>query len=182
MANLIKKEDLRFIPKCNDNPYVQKVKIDNANTTNNTNLSMGEKLGELSENLEKQESSKEKDTDDTRIGRIRYFNEMTFVLYFCIGASIVMPPTIILGIIWAMFVAKRRLNDLNKSGMGSFWLLIPLINLGFIAYLCFAEGDKETNDYGEPPVLSSWDTMIFIASLLIPFMLLLILSVVLSRI
>jgi len=53
-------------------------------------------------------------------------------------------------IIYAMIVlCIKRLHDLNMSGWTSFLVMIPLVNLLFIAYLCLKEGDFGSNRYGE---------------------------------
>lgn len=52
--------------------------------------------------------------------------------------------------IYAMIVlCIKRLHDLNMSGWASFLVMIPLVNLLFIAYLCLKEGDFGSNRYGE---------------------------------
>ncbi len=50
----------------------------------------------------------------------------------------------------SIVTAKRRLNDLNRSGWLSLLWFVPLINLVFWLYLVFAAGDEGYNDYGAP--------------------------------
>ena len=52
--------------------------------------------------------------------------------------------------------SKRRLNDLNISGLVSLLWFIPVVNLILLLCLAFVKGDINVNDYGtpsEPPSL-----------------------------
>jgi uncharacterized membrane protein YhaH (DUF805 family) len=52
----------------------------------------------------------------------------------------------------AMFIfAKRRFNDLNRSGWFSIGLLIPILNFFIALYLVFAPGTDGSNDFGLKP-------------------------------
>lgn len=56
--------------------------------------------------------------------------------------------------------AKRRLNDLNRSGWLSLLTLIPLVNLLLAIYLIFFPGTDGTNDYGPMPIKNSTGVVI----------------------
>ena len=48
-------------------------------------------------------------------------------------------------------VARRRLNDLGKTGWLSLLMLVPLVNIGVGLWLLFGEGDHGSNEYGPAP-------------------------------
>ena len=51
---------------------------------------------------------------------------------------------------YATFVlCIKRLHDLNMTGWISLLLLVPILNILFLAYLCLSEGDPESNSYGD---------------------------------
>lgn len=53
-------------------------------------------------------------------------------------------------VIYAMIVlCIKRLHDLNLSGWLSILVMIPYLNILFLAYLCIKEGVPESNDYGD---------------------------------
>jgi uncharacterized membrane protein YhaH (DUF805 family) len=110
---------------------------------------------------------------DGRIGRCRYWA-------YSIGAGLLMMPVLILvmgagfltgavanssagggmlgmligyGISFAITIilARRRLNDMGKSGWLGLLMLIPLVNFFFALWLLFGPGDSQTNEYGPPP-------------------------------
>lgn len=192
MANIIKKEDLKFLPKNSENPYIRKPKVENVSKSN---PSIGDKLVQLNARLEKQERERQEkeeqevarqkideDIDEDivvgtenepeqglRIGRIKYISHS---IWFGVGTGVllaIVPPVAIITLIALLVSTKRRLNDLNKSGIGSFLILIPIVGFIFGLYLYFAKGDEGINDYGEPPTLSALDIVFFILSLLAPF-------------
>jgi uncharacterized membrane protein YhaH (DUF805 family) len=51
--------------------------------------------------------------------------------------------------------AKRRLNDLNRSGWWILIFLVPLVNLLMTIYVLLFPGSKEANDFGPPAVANS---------------------------
>jgi uncharacterized membrane protein YhaH (DUF805 family) len=51
--------------------------------------------------------------------------------------------------------AKRRLNDLNRSGWWILVFLVPLVNLLMTIYVLLFPGSKEANDFGPPAVANS---------------------------
>lgn len=188
MTNIIKKEDLKFLPKNSENPYVRKPKVENISKSN---PSIGDKLVQINARLEKQERERQEREEQEVvrqkidediivgtenepeqglcIGRVKYISHS---LWFGIlgGVSLaIVPPAAILFLIALLVSTKRRLNDLNKSGIGSFLILIPIVGFIFGLYLYFAEGDKGVNDYGEPPTLGTLDIIFLILSLLAPF-------------
>lgn len=113
-----------------------------------------------------------------RIGRLRYLAYAVvanILLFFVIGIlmSILIPMvgtgseaalgaqvviTILLyGISFfiTFVLARRRLNDLNKSGWLSLLLLVPIVNFFMGLYLLFFPGTKGTNDFGPAPIANS---------------------------
>lgn len=111
-----------------------------------------------------------------RIGRIRYL-----AYSFITSLVIVFAVGIIMGIMFAVMgtgsdaennpmvfllvgimyiplfaiyfiMAKRRLNDLDKSGWLSLLNLVPIINFFFALYLVFFPGTNGPNNYGPKPI------------------------------
>jgi uncharacterized membrane protein YhaH (DUF805 family) len=54
--------------------------------------------------------------------------------------------------VFAIMFAKRRLNDLNKSGWWFLLFLVPVVNLIMTIYLIFFSGTDGNNQYGPVPV------------------------------
>lgn len=107
-----------------------------------------------------------------RIGRLRY---MAYLLAAALANML--PVTILMGVLGAtgfladkqdaivaistllylpllvlsFVLAKRRLNDVNRSGWFSLLLWVPLVNFIVSLYLIFARGDEGDNDYGPAP-------------------------------
>ena len=52
-------------------------------------------------------------------------------------------------------VAKRRLNDMNRSAWLLLLMLVPLANLGLGLWLLFGPGGKGSNKYGPAPCENS---------------------------
>lgn len=50
-----------------------------------------------------------------------------------------------------IILARRRLNDLGKTGWLGLLMLIPLVNFFFALWLLFGPGDAQANEYGPPP-------------------------------
>ena len=51
---------------------------------------------------------------------------------------------------YAMIVlCIKRLHDLNSSGWLSILVIVPYLNILFLAYLCIKKGEPESNDYGD---------------------------------
>jgi len=53
-------------------------------------------------------------------------------------------------IIPAIAVTTRRLHDVGRSGWLQLWAFVPFAYY-YVLYLCYLEGDKEANQYGEVP-------------------------------
>ena len=51
---------------------------------------------------------------------------------------------------YALFVlCIKRLHDLNMTGWLSVLLIVPVLNVLFMAYLCLSKGDPGSNSYGD---------------------------------
>jgi uncharacterized membrane protein YhaH (DUF805 family) len=55
----------------------------------------------------------------------------------------------------SFIAAKRRINDMNKSGWFALLLLIPFVNFAVGFWLLFCPGDKGANDFGPAPCRNS---------------------------
>jgi len=55
--------------------------------------------------------------------------------------------------------ARRRLNDMNRSGWWSILYLVPVVGLGLLLWLLCAPGDDGPNDYGPPPTAHAGGTV-----------------------
>jgi uncharacterized membrane protein YhaH (DUF805 family) len=105
-----------------------------------------------------------------RIGRVRY------LAYSFVGMLIVMLAASILGgvlgatgsseqvsgataqivvgalvLALTLILARRRLNDMGKTGWWGLLLLVPLLNFVVTLWLVFGRGDASVNAYGPPP-------------------------------
>ena len=63
-------------------------------------------------------------------------------------------PNLVYGLISIIFflsLASRRLHDLGRSLWFCLLFLVPSVNLLLYLYLCFKEGQQETNKYGNKP-------------------------------
>lgn len=111
-----------------------------------------------------------------RIGRLRYmaygigsYLLLMMVMIPVVGTSALTGgeeamstfAMIAMGIIYiAMLVAgvafaKRRLNDLNRSGWWILLSIVPLVNLLFTIYVIFFPGTESDNDFGAAPAANS---------------------------
>ena len=107
-----------------------------------------------------------------RIGRLRYLAYL-----FIVSLVNMLPVTILMGVlgatgaltsspeavvaistllylpllVFSFVLAKRRFNDVNRSGWFSLLLWVPLVNFIVSLYLIFARGDEGENDYGPAP-------------------------------
>lgn len=61
----------------------------------------------------------------------------------------------IAAIVFSVMFAKRRLNDLNRSGWWFLLFIIPIVNLLVAIYLVFFPGTKGSNDFGPAPMANS---------------------------
>lgn len=121
-----------------------------------------------------------------RIGRIRYFAYSTFyyvimlVLMGIVMAATLpamdpaapmdqMDPTLIGAMVafyvplLAIFVAlaRRRLNDLDKSGWYSVFIVLPIVNIFFSVYLFCFPGSEGSNRFGPAPNPNTMSLLIF---------------------
>ena len=111
-----------------------------------------------------------------RIGRLRYmaygigsYLLLMMVMIPVVGTSALTGAEeamstfamIAMGIIYiAMLVAgvafaKRRLNDLNRSGWWMLLSIVPFVNLIFTIYVIFFPGTESDNDFGAAPAANS---------------------------
>jgi uncharacterized membrane protein YhaH (DUF805 family) len=116
-----------------------------------------------------------------RIGRMRYLaysiglNFLLMAAMIPLGgataamggeAEMSMIGILVIGIFYiATFVisimfAKRRLNDLNRSGWWFLLFLIPLVNLVLAIYILFFPGTDDDNNFGPAPVANSTGVLI----------------------
>jgi len=63
-------------------------------------------------------------------------------------------------IVISVMFAKRRLNDLNRSGWWFLLFLIPLVNLILAIYILFFPGTDGDNNFGPAPVANSTGVLI----------------------
>ena len=54
-----------------------------------------------------------------------------------------------------LVVARRRLNDMNRSGWLSLLIFVPIVNLALGLWLLFGRGNEGANAYGPPPCENS---------------------------
>ena len=116
-----------------------------------------------------------------RIGRMRYLAYgigvnlvLTAVMTPLLGASAAVggdQATTLLGmvaigvyylitIVVSVMFAKRRLNDLNRSGWWLLLFIVPVVNLLLAIYLIFFPGSDGTNNFGPAPVANSIGVLI----------------------
>ncbi len=116
-----------------------------------------------------------------RIGRMRYLAYsigVNFLLMLVMvplaGASAFMggdPTTSMIGmlgigifyivtIVISVMFAKRRLNDLNRSGWWFLLFIIPIVNLVLAIYLIFFPGTSGDNNFGAAPAANSTGVLI----------------------
>jgi uncharacterized membrane protein YhaH (DUF805 family) len=131
-----------------------------------------------------------------RIGRLRYLTYswlIMIVLMFVIGiiAAILVPtlarnnPGAVAGAMLLVYIpiiavsiimAKRRFNDLNKSGWFTLLLIVPFVNIFAGLYLTFWPGTKGTNEFGPRPAKNP--VILYIAALIVPVIIIGILAAV----
>jgi len=51
----------------------------------------------------------------------------------------------------AIAVSVRRLHDINKTGWWYLFILVPFVGPIVLIVFFLWQGDKDANDYGEPP-------------------------------
>ena len=116
-----------------------------------------------------------------RIGRLRYLaygigvNFLLTLVMIPLGGALGFmggdPTTSMVGIVGigvfyivtiviSVMFAKRRLNDLNRSGWWFLLFLIPIVNLLFAIYILFFPGTDGDNNFGPAPVANSIGVLI----------------------
>jgi uncharacterized membrane protein YhaH (DUF805 family) len=63
-------------------------------------------------------------------------------------------------VVISVMFAKRRLNDLNRSGWWFLLFLVPIVNLLMVIYLIFFPGSDSANNFGSPPTGNSIGVLI----------------------
>ncbi len=74
-------------------------------------------------------------------------------------------------IVFSVMFAKRRLNDLNRSGWWFLLFLVPVVNLLMAIYLIFFPGTQGSNNFGPEPAANSVGVLILGWSLPVLFVL-----------
>lgn len=77
----------------------------------------------------------------------------------------------VLTIVFSVMFAKRRLNDLNRSGWWFLLFLVPVVNLLLAIYLIFFPGSQGSNNFGPAPAANSVGVLILGWSLPVLFVL-----------
>ncbi len=128
-------------------------------------------------------------TANGRIGRLRYLAYSLVGYAFLIPGMAIMAlagfnpeePSVFSGIggillllgylaliVYVFILAKRRFNDLDKTGWMSLLLIIPLVNLVIGLWLIFGSGTSTANQFGPMPVENPLSVKIF--GLLLPIL------------
>lgn len=74
-------------------------------------------------------------------------------------------------IVFVFALAKRRLNDMDKSGWFSLLFIIPLVNIFVGLWMLFSSGQKTENRFGRPPSANS--TGVKVAACIFPVIMIL---------
>ena len=127
-----------------------------------------------------------------RIGRLRYLAYsigITFLFMLImiplVGSSVLMGDmsgasslSVILyialnvvALVVSVIYARRRLNDLNRSGWWFLLFIVPIVNLLFWIYLVFFPGTEGSNNFGPAPGPNSLGVQILGWSLPVLFVL-----------
>lgn len=83
-----------------------------------------------------------------------------------VGSMIVIGLLYLAIIVTSLIIARRRLNDLNRSGWWLLLLLVPFINVIMGFYLAFGAGTQGANRFGPPPAKNS--KLVVIGALVTP--------------
>jgi len=129
-----------------------------------------------------------------RIGRVRYlaysFAGMLVVMLAAavlggalgaagateqIGGALLQVVVGALVLALTLIVARRRLNDMGRTGWWGLFLLVPILNIVATVWLVFGKGDAGPNQYGLPPgpnsrgaiVLACVGPVVFIGAILV---------------
>lgn len=109
-----------------------------------------------------------------RIGRLRYL-AYCLAMYFIVsvGLGLLMIPMATLGkkpnvvvylpisitavmLVLYVFIARRRLHDLDIGGWFVLCMFVPFVNLYFGLIMLFKRGDEGGNEYGAKPSPNTW--------------------------
>lgn len=82
-------------------------------------------------------------------------------------------------IVLSVMFAKRRLNDLNRSGWWFLLSFVPIVNLLFTIYVIFFPGNAGSNEWGPAPEANSLGVQILGWSMPVLFVLGIVAAVVL---
>ena len=66
----------------------------------------------------------------------------------------------LVAIVLSVMFAKRRLNDLNRSGWWFLLFIVPIVNLLMTIYLLFFPGTDGSNNFGPAPVANTLGVLI----------------------
>ena len=66
-------------------------------------------------------------------------------------AMVILAVVYIAIIVLSVMFAKRRFNDLNRSGWWILLTLVPIVNIAVYIYMMFFPGTEGSNDYGPAP-------------------------------
>lgn len=119
-----------------------------------------------------------------RFGRLNYFrsilllNILAFLVFlaltFLVGMTnmwillqVLFPLIIFIYIYLNLRAAILRLHDLNRPGSFVLLFFVPFINICFMLYLLFADGDKSINRYGSQTKQPSLLNMVIVIVLYI---------------
>lgn len=65
----------------------------------------------------------------------------------------------------SIILARRRLNDLGRTGWLGLLVMIPFVNVVVFLWLLFGPGDAQANEYGPPPAPNTTGVIIMAWSL-----------------
>lgn len=117
-----------------------------------------------------------------RIGRLRYLAYST-VASIIIGVVFALVSFVLVGLsetalaiamgviylpllVYSVILAKRRLNDLDRSGWWQLLFLVPLVNILFGLYVLLWPGTKGSNSFGACPTKNS--ILVILGGLILP--------------
>jgi len=119
-----------------------------------------------------------------RIGRLRYLAytsvaslailAVMMVVMVGLGSisiqAAMLPLVLLIPLMGISFVmAKRRLNDMDRSGWWVLLTFVPILGIIPSLILLFYPGDKQANDYGLPPAPNTTGVVIGACSLIALF-------------
>lgn len=117
-----------------------------------------------------------------RIGRLRYLAYtsvaslalLAVMLVVMVGLGSISPTAALLPLVLVIpmlavsfVMAKRRLNDMDRSGWWVLLTFVPILGVIPSLILLFYPGDKQSNDYGLPPAPNTTGVVIGACSLIV---------------